>query len=235
MIKSILWLLLFAMASLSCSPEVQETENRQGQQNLLNETLRKPITMPANPDNEYDKAGWMHNQILEAYTYNTPASLAARVMAIESIAQADATFLSLAPGYTSISTAQLNVIVQDNLTQVLSNSSLSAASQNNLNGIIDNIFDLESNASSYEAIYNLIVAYESGIIGNTALPESERKIILTTTSIARYAAFYDRKKGKDKDWRMSRGSLTSAIYGSQEGPGKAIIMSLAGGLYNNGN
>ncbi|MEL1244945.1 hypothetical protein AAEO56_11775 [Flavobacterium sp. DGU11] len=236
MIRPILWLLLFAIASLSCSPEFQETENQQIEKSALNETfLKKAITMPANPDNGYDNAGWMHNQILEAYTYNTPASLTGRITALESIAQADSTFLSLAPNYTSVSTAQLNVITQDNLTQVLSNSALSPASQNSLKVLIDNIFDLESKASSYEVIYSLIIAFESGIIENAALPEAERKIILTTTSVARYAAFYDKKKGKDKDWRMSRGSLTSAIYGSQEGPCKAIIMSLAGGLYNSSN
>ncbi len=235
MIRSILWLLLLAIASTSCSPEIQETENQQKEKNALNETFfKKAITMPANPDNEYDDAGWMHNQILEAYTYNTPASLRVRITALESIAQADSTFLSLTPNYTSVSTAQLNVITDNNLNQVLVNSPLSTASQDSLKVLIDTVLDLESKASSYEAIYNLIIAYESGIIENEALPEAQRKIILTTTSIARYAAFYDKRKGKDKDWRLSRGSLTGALSGSQEVLGKAVIMSLAGGLYNSG-
>jgi len=236
MSKSILCLLLFAMASLSCSPEIQETENQQGEQNLHTKPfLKAGIAMPANPGNAYDNAGRMHNQILEAYTYNNPAPLSARVAALEFIALGDSTFLNLGPSYASVSTAQLNVITDNNLNQVLFNSSLSLSSQNSLKALVETILDLEASASSYKPVYDLIVAYESGIIENMALPEAERKIILTTTAIARYAAYYDKGKSKDKDWRISKGSFASAIYGSQEGIGKGIIMSLAGGLYNSSN
>lgn len=236
MIKSILWLSLFAIALVSCSPEMLETENQQGENKTPSTTfLKTGIIMPANPSNAYDNAGWMHNHILEAYTYSNPASLRARITALESIALADSTFLYLEPNYTSVSTAQIIVITENNLTQVLFNSPLSLSSQDSLKALIDTILDLEANASSYEVVYDLIIAYESRIIKNVELPEAQRKIILTITSIARYASYYDKGKGKDKDWHLSKGSLTSALRGSQEGIGKAIIMSLAGGLYNSGN
>lgn len=242
MTKNIFWLFALAVALFSCSPDGQETVNTTTAGPGEVQGYKKSALSPSNPANPFDQAGLLHNQLLDSYpiTKLPNPSLSFFYNTLEELALQDNAFLSLAPGgYLPVSPEQANSIGTTTLGQALSYTTLSAASRTSLENLVNTIVAFDYEHRGYNEIYGPIVAYESTILASSLAPQ-ELNVILTITAIARYAAFAQstgkgKGKGKDKDWRLSMGNITAAAYGARESGAKAIILSLASGLFETSN
>ena len=90
--------------------------------------------------------------------------------------------------------------------------------------------------AAYEIVYQFIIAYETGIIANGDYDAHDKRIILTTTSITRYAFYFaktHRRKPRDRDWDISWGNIIGGTEGSSESTAKAITMATVIGVMTN--
>ena len=230
-------LLIIAATALSCSTDTSEFNDAQGKNSTQYNTARIYEMSPSNLVNQYDEAGRVHNKLLANYLNSThaTATLPSIVSAIEALAAQDTDFAALSTqSYVPITTGQAYLISQNNVQDVLTSGSLSSAGTSSIETFFNLMVSFQSQNENYPAIYEAITVYEDSVISNTGLNNSDKKIILTTTSIARYAAYYSRQdgKGKDKDWRLSVGNIVNASSGASEGMAKAVTMSLCNGLNN---
>jgi hypothetical protein len=188
---------------------------------------------PENPANIYDFAGKLHNDILDAYLsgnyqYNTIGQISQQ---IETIAAQNNDLMLLTSG-TNLSP---NLIViqeiinnpQSKLDQTILNSTMTIAAKDNLSNFMNDILLWEND--SYEEIYQYIISFESTVIANQAFNSEDKRIILTTSSIARYSTYYALER-KDKDWDTSTGHRVAGVSGAIDDPCTAIKRSLVTGI-----
>ncbi|KQO24943.1 hypothetical protein ASF10_07160 [Flavobacterium sp. Leaf82] len=188
---------------------------------------------PENPANIYDFAGKLHNDILDAYLsgnyqYNTIGQISQQ---IETIAAQNNDLMLLTSG-TNLSP---NLIViqeiinnpQSKLDQTILNSTMTIAAKDNLSNFMNDILLWEND--SYEEIYQYIISFESAVIANQAFNSEDKRIILTTSSIARYSTYYALER-KDKDWDTSTGHRVAGVSGAIDDPCTAIKRSLVTGI-----
>ena len=80
---------------------------------------------------------------------------------------------------------------------------------------------------TYQEIYALLVSYEQGIQGNSALSSSDKQILLTTSSVVRYST---ERKRKDKDWETSVTKIAQTVFASDQNVVLGIKMAAAVGI-----
>ncbi|RZK13163.1 MAG: hypothetical protein EOO46_00320 [Flavobacterium sp.] len=198
---------------------------------------------PENISNEYDTAGKLHYDLCEAFDISPSviSSLHEAVSATNGLAVGSQDFQLIVPGnYVSPSEQQLSYIIENpqRPVDVINQLALSGKGKTSLLNFVNTLDFFKSQGMTYDEIYSFIVSYEDSINQDVSFGEVDRKIIFTTTSIARYAHYFTerRKKKKpvrDKDWDVSIGNLVAGSDGSQESTAKAVSMSVAVGLYNN--
>ena len=226
---------ILPLISASCSDEYtgEATETA----NVVNAITKKSGVTPNNALNPYDFTGQMHNDIL-ADLENTDLNL----HSIPFIANAVDSVYSSNPGIISLSSGnplltarllEITAMVNNNnlLPSVLAASSMRTPARISLSTFIDSL--TLDHDHPYEQIYNQIISYEAAILANTEMNISEKRIILTTTSVVRYSSY--EKKRKDKDWETSVTSIAATIAGSDECPALAIKMAAMVGLCKNNN
>lgn len=195
-------------------------------------------SLPANNANPYDQAGKIHNEIWTAYgSTATPATMQAIVDRVETLANSNAAFVALLPSYHPVSPLRLQYILDNPSTsfgETLNASGLSAAAQQSLKNFADGLLPICAGDALYGEIYNYITAYEAGIVNDKLMLDTEKKVILTTTSIIRYAAFNRKrpKKNTDLDWEINVTHLTGGVDGSGVGTAESITSALSLGIAN---
>jgi len=184
---------------------------------------------PQNTANVYDYAGEQHNQILEnALLANPTTLLSSVILATDTAALANSAFVAIAPLYTGLNTTTVQWVAtnSNNAQLIVNNSGAAAAGRTQLMVFLSLLTTIEN--YTYNDQYNAIATFEYKIINSPTLTTNDKAIILTTTSIARWAYFY--KDDKDKDW----GGLRNGVYGSIKGRAQnlpmAITMAVACGI-----
>ncbi|MNR45584.1 hypothetical protein D3C85_1644470 [compost metagenome] len=81
----------------------------------------------------------------------------------------------------------------------------------------------------YEDIHQLILLYELSVMNNDLFNTEDKRIILTTSSITRYALYYDEER-KDKDWGASVGNRVGGVSGAINNSSTALSRSLVTGI-----
>ena len=234
MINRTLWLTIIGLAALSCSPENLESKENQQHQLSLVVNAKVAAADPANPLNPYDLTGEVHNELLLAYLENhSSTTLPAVILQVEALATNNNEFgyLALNP-YLPITPAQQDLIAAGNAGLALNNTILSPNAKISLGNFLSTLLAPGYETQNYKDILAGIVTYEAAISANSEFTANDKKVILTTTSIARYAVAHDKGKGKDKDWRLSVNNLTAAANGATESAAKAVTMSMVAGIYN---
>lgn len=185
--------------------------------------------IPENPANVYDYAGKLHNELLDVYLagnyqYSTILQISEQVQAIAAENE-DVVLLNSA---TSI-LANLEEIQEiiDNpegkLDNLLANSSMTDAAKISLYSFMNATLLWEN--EDYEIIYQSIISYESAVMDSTEFNDEDKRVILTTSSIARYSIYYEKKR-KDEDWDSNVGNRVGAVSGALDNSFIAIIRSL---------
>lgn len=198
--------------------------------------------LPANGSNDFDEAGQIHYQLLDTYysSSNQPTAVSGVVSRVDSIAQANTDFISIMDqSYQSITAGRVAYLISNSsnlLHEITDSSMMSLPAQSSLSDFINDLSLLAESEEDYEIIYYFIVNYETSVIDNSTLTEYDKKIILTTSSIARYSTYMDKKRPKkntDPDWTVFVGNFTGGVDGATSSTAKAITHALAAGIVQN--
>lgn len=185
---------------------------------------------PENPENVYDYAGKLHNDLLETYLagnyqYSTIAQISEQVEAIVAMNN-DVALLNLETS-VPINPEEIQAIVNNpgaKLGDAIANSSMTSAAKISLSSFMNAALLWKS--EEYGAIYQSIISYESAVMANTEFSGEDKRIILTTSSIARYSLYYDKKPPYDEDWGTSVGNRVGGVSGAIDNSLTAISRSL---------
>ncbi|WP_369764977.1 hypothetical protein [Flavobacterium sp. WC2429] len=185
---------------------------------------------PENPENVYDYAGKLHNELLETYLsknyqYSTLAQISEQVEAIVAM-NSDVALLNLETS-AAVNLEEIQAIVNNpdtKLSETIANSLMTNAAKISLGNFMNAALLWEN--EEFEAIYPSIISYESAVMNNTEFSDEDKRIILTTSSIARYSLYYDKKPPYDEDWETSVGNRVGGVSGAIDNSLSAISRSL---------
>ena len=226
--KKLLSLSLFlSLTFFSCSTD-EDIEMEASQSNAsasINHKKENPGNWsPQNAANPYDQAGILYRQILEQYNANVPTTTTPSqiIFDIESIANGFSDFAPMKNNsYSPIAYSNINWILtteESYHTAISNNNNLSVTAKNQLETLASTLIQMIDTQATSKNIHDYIVGFEASISSSTVLTATEKKTILTSSSIARHAN-YQRKKGRR--WDIHHG-ITGAVYGDNENMAKAV-------------
>lgn len=234
----IAFFIMMSKGLLSCSSD-NETTNSEN----INSIFAERITpLPENDANPYDEAGLLYNELFD--TYYTNGNLGGNVSQIatkvQTIADANANFnLIKGSPYHNVSNTRVQYLLEHPTTcvsDVISASSMSTVGKSSLANFINFFIVFLGTESDCDVIYQKVVAYENEVLLNTALTETDKQIIFTTTSVLRHSAYRARKKPKkntDPDWDIFIGNIIASTEGAEYGSAEAATMALVTGIAQN--
>ncbi|NMH24247.1 hypothetical protein [Flavobacterium solisilvae] len=234
----IAFFVMMSTGLVSCSSD-NDTTNSENANTLSAKLI---TTLPGNYANPYDEVGWLYNELFDTYytNANLGGSVSQIITKVQSIADASSSFNSIKGShYHNVSNTRVSYFLEHPTTcvnDVISASSMSTTGKSNLTNFINSFIIFLENENDCDVIYDKVVAYESGVLLNAALTETDKRIILTTTSITRHSAFRARKKPKkntDPDWDIFIGNIIASTEGAEFGSAEAATMSLVTGIAQN--
>jgi hypothetical protein len=166
---------------------------------------------PENTLNTYDTAGKLHKDMFIEYLshYNSATTLSGIITGVEAVANNNATFTTIRTGYTGLVQTNVQSVLSSTSSAIISNSSASATGKQKLTSFVAMIDGFET--AAYNTTYDNIVAFEQTIISDNTLTANDKRIILTTTSVARFAmSCYD----KDRGWNRTKVGILSTVSGT---------------------
>jgi hypothetical protein len=205
-------------------------------------THRDFDVMPANSANPYDIAGQVYNELYEVYYANDSMSASVEVIStrVNRIAQENDSFASLAGSNDSFLLINRVNYILDNIdsctSEIIDASLTTAQAKISLSSFIGSLLSLCESEEDYGIIYGFVVDYEDSILSDSTFIPLDKKIILTTTSIARHSVYERKKKirnNNDPEWDLMVGNIAAPVEGSTNSPGNAILMSLIVGIAEN--
>lgn len=206
--------------------EIVTTGPNNGQTTKLSQNLS-----PENPANPYDIAGKIHNDILDVYlSGNYSASTTAEIaQKVDSIAALNTDFVNSGTNLP-INFTEIQAIIDAPQAQ-LQQEITTAPMTNNAKICLSNFMDSFAlwEADEYAVTHQSIIYWENSVINNPQFNTEEKRIILTTSSIARHSLYYARER-KDKDWETSVGNRAGAVQGAVDNCCTAINRSIVAGL-----
>ena len=233
-----LGLVILPLLIISCTTDAIDTADTidskiSGKKSEKGARLMQTLS-PENPENVYDYAGKLHNDLLETYLagnyqYSTIAQISEQVEAIVAM-NSDVALLNLETS-VPVNLEEIQAIVNNpeaKLDEAIANSSMTSAAKISLSSFM-NAALLWKN-EEYGAIYQSIISYESAVMTNTEFSGEDKRIILTTSSIARYSLYYDKKPPYDEDWGTSVGNRVGGVSGAIDNSLTAISRSLITGI-----
>lgn len=230
-------LIFIGLLSISCSSD-QENKQVSATKKTM---LKTGATNPENPLNPYDLAGRAHSEILDAYfdTAALPETLEQVIARIGLVSLSNNTLqeFSATPG-SLISTARAQYILtqpQNAIPSIFNQVACSERARNSFKNFSESLVSLCATEQNYNVIYKYISDYEALILNDALLTEADKKLILTSTSIARYAASKKRrpKRNMDTDWEINIFHVAGSIEGYTQSPATAVTTSLCLGIAAN--
>ena len=210
----------------SYNPEISTAENTN--------YLMREADDPSNSANAFDIAGQLHIELTEGYLLTSPKAipLGNTIAAVELIANLNPTFLSLRPyDYVSPTAIRIEHILT-NGNAAINNLAISAPAKTGLTHFIDTLMVHQESNTDFAVVYSYIINYEASVMLNNSYNEMDKRVLLTTSSIARHAMHFarKRKKPRDRDWDISWGSIVAGGSGTEESMSKAVVMSAVAGI-----
>ena len=205
-------------------------------------SLKKSHSLPGNPNNPYDEAGRLHTELSEAYyeTGDSDSTVAEVVTAVQKLADSSSSFNSIKnPDYHDVSATDVQDLLDHPTTSVaaaISASSLSDVAQLGLLNFVNSYLLLFDHEQSIDVLYQTCIAYEDSVLKAPSLTATDKRIVLTTISIARHSTYKARKKPKkntDPDWTIFVGNIAAGIEGAEYGTAEAVVKALATGIVQN--
>jgi len=230
---------MLCFALLSCTNDTIEsgtTEQPKPENSALASRQGVEEITPANAANLYDFAGEAQNELLDLYLDGNYSYSSIEEVS-EQVALLAAQHYALGGQDTppTISQEQVASIVTNPSAALGAVATSPALSSTAAAAFSDFMVTLNAaQGATYEELYSLIISYEATVINNPAYSSTDKEVILTSTSIARYTIYY-RKKRKDRDWDTSVGNIVAGASGAEENTISAVAMAVVTGIsINNG-
>lgn len=195
------------------------------------------IPDPANPDNPYDYAGAITDQILDDYASlpNATRSLPEVTQIVEDLLNAyTGGDDSLPANYEVPDLALINQLLLNADQDFLSDLTLAGYSGKGklyLQVLKAELTSLKLANSTYEAVYSFLQETEAAILDENLSP-GEEEALLITTSILRYSLYNDTKrKRRDRDWEWSTANISATSTGSVVSVPDAVALCVISKVY----
>ncbi|WP_409415798.1 hypothetical protein [Flavobacterium sp. PS2] len=230
--NTVLLILIFPFIVISCTTEGNVADLVTNKKANFKEP-KMILLGPENNTNPYDNMGKLHNEILEIYlAANSGSTVIEDIMAqVQSIGLSNT--INIVQDCSAPATINIiNTILinpQNSGTTIIENSVLTAHAKTKITAFLDSLATIKTNP--YKDIYDFVTAYESEVLSNDLLNNEDRRVILTTTSIARYSIYYEKKK--DRDWDSSYGNHIGGLVGALDTSLSPVIIALVAGLAEN--
>lgn len=226
-------ILIFPLIMISCTSE----ENIEDLTIDKKDNFQRPgmiLSGPENASNPYDSIGRLHNEVLEIYlSTNSDNSLSENltedIMAQVQLIACSGTINIAQDCNSSFAYNTINTIVtnpENSTVSIIENSILTPQGKADLRTLIDSLAAIKD--ESYQDIHGFITSYESEILSSTVLNNQDKRIILTTSSIARHSVYYD--EIRDRDWDSSVGNIIGGTVGALNSSLSPVTMALVTGL-----
>ena len=217
-------LVMLPFLGLSCSEEMAD---QMGGTRAGNYGARGAATEAANAANPYDRAGRIHDEILEALEdYDFKGHSVAEIAHIvdSTVGMHPEIGSAQSPFPMSERVNEISALADGStsLGDVVEASTLQAEAKVSILELANSLQLMADD--SYEYIMQAIMSYEAGVLASSAFDIREKETMLTATSVVRYSV--RRKKRKDKDWETSV-SIAAAVSGEQESIFSRIKMAVA--------
>ena len=204
--------------------------------------LSKNSINPKNDSNSFDTSGRLYYTILEQIlaTETMPQTTSNAILEVEAVGYLKEDFIEQLPSnYSSPSASSIDSI-QNNTTHntaaALASLPLTPLAHESLTQFIDTLLLYRDDEKTFDYIFDYIVAYETGINNSSTLNVIDKKILLTTASISRYAFYFaseHKRKPRDRDWEISWGNIIAGTKGSEYNLVKAVVMSATTAVLHN--
>ncbi|WP_395047857.1 hypothetical protein [Flavobacterium sp.] len=234
----IAFFIMLSTGFVSCSSDNETTNS----ENANSHSAKLITTLPGNDANPYDEVGWLYNELFDTYytNGNLGGTVPQIITKVQTIADASSSFNSIkGSSYHNVSSAIVLNLLEHPTTcvnDVISASSMSTSAKSSLSNFINSFIIFLDNETDCDVIYDKIVAYENGVLLNSSLNQTDKRIIFTTTSVARHSAYRANKKPKkntDPDWTVLIGNIIASTEGAEYGSAEAATMALVTGIAQN--
>jgi hypothetical protein len=232
-----LCLLALVTFLLSCS-QAQELDATSGLLDSSSAPLyqnKESDTVAENLRNPFDLAGSLTTQLHLDYYHITSrdSSTSAIISDVVDLAHSNAAFQQLSStSYSFTAFQKLDWLLTPSdslLTESIRMAVSDVGLQSSLEDFIHHIMTNFANEDSYSSLYDEIIYYEDGIIDDTAISFSDKRVLLTITSVLRHKLKRTKKRPKkntDRDWELMITTMGAAAGGAKDGLQNAIILSL---------
>lgn len=198
-------------------------------------------TLPFNKSNPYDDAGKIQNEVLERYYVDSilPTTVSGIAAKVSSLSVENSTFVSFGSSYAFSAVERVTYITSHSDTcsaEIICNSLDTDVAKDSLADFITTVLSLCETEDEYEVIYDYIVAYEASVLKSDSFTERDKRVVLTTTSVARHSAYYRKKrpkKNKDPEWDLMVGNIIAATDGATSGIQESVMRALIVGIAQN--
>lgn len=206
--------LLFSFLNISCSSDdVTNYQTAQTDVASKDRFIVKNLNVPTNTANQYDYLGKIHSEVLDDYLNNYSSTVVIPVVTanVDITANSNTLFNTINSNYKGLKATDVQWIISNILypVNIINSTSLSTQGKTVLGPFINQL-DTYQNVT-YKTAHDSIVAYEATVAANASLNTNDKRIILTTTSIARYSIAYAKDKGRR--WDKTRTGITASING----------------------
>ena len=230
--------LLFMMLSCSQNEALEiSSETSSGTHFSSSYQYKETEVAAENVENPYDVAGFLNSELSAEY-FNTPlrdSTQSAIIADVVALANSNVAFQELSQEvyfFSEIETLNQVLSVTDCdsvLSQSIQFAILDMDLQVSIEDFIHHIMEKCADDESYGSLYHEIVSYESSILNNFLINESDRRVVLVTTSLLRHQIKQKRKRPKkntDRDWDYMITTMGATAVGTKINLQNAIILSL---------
>jgi len=183
---------------------------------------------PANTNNLYDYTGQLYNEILDyAVAHSTGTGVSNVVTDVSTAAASNSGFTAISSGYTGLTITTVSWVLSNssNDQTIINNTGASSRGRQELNDFVDLMEALPNR--SYDESYDAIASFEHDVINDSTLNSLDKRIILSSTSIARYSLYRTFNLGGDKSWDKHKTGIYGGITGADASAAKGITAGVS--------
>jgi len=234
--KTYLYQSLIVLSLCSCTADLSE-DVPSNIHETVGSAAKKSNDLAANPDNPYDYAGKLCNDLLDEYHLAPSSSRTLNDVKqlVDSLALANYGFTLLLPqDYDIITPAVIENAISNaeaDFVPDLLVAGYSAQARTYLLNIKAELALLKLADVPYSGVQSYLEEVEADILADS-LTQGEEQALLVTASIVRYSLYNDTKrKRRDRDWEWSTGNLTATSTAAMDNVPDAIISGIVSKLH----
>lgn len=234
---------LIVLSLVSCSQDENLPEDKTDPDVLARKNYREvPAVYPANRSNMYDITGSLYYRIAERYlnTLTATESIPEIVLNTEALAETDSAFVFLKPiNYQNPSSEEIGFLADPDIStaEKIDRLPISTHAKAAFLAFSEKLIQSHQNKEQVMTIHRFIIDFETAVLGDNGLGNFDRQVILSATSVARYAVHFAnthrKRKPRDRDWEISHSCIIGPALGASRNTAEAITASVVAAMLEN--